>query len=87
MLDLARANQLFQSPLDPKIAMSKIAVKREVTRRSRALRVAERAFVKQVLERKVTAEVEEFTAAASRRSHQVRTAAFLDRFRKQPIAA
>lgn len=67
--------------------MSKFAVKRAVTRRSHTLRVAERAFVKQVLERKVTPEVEEFTAAASRRSHQVRTASFLDKFRKQSIAA
>lgn len=67
--------------------MSKIAVKRAATRRSYTLRVAERAFVKQVLERKVTPAVEEFTAAASRRSHQARTAEFLNKFRKQSLAA
>lgn len=67
--------------------MSKTTVKRALTMRSYTLRMAERTFVKQVLERKVTVEVEEFTAAASLRSHQARTAEFLNKFRKQPIAA
>jgi hypothetical protein len=67
--------------------MSKATVKREVTKRNYALRMAERTFVKQVLERKVTPDVEAFTAEASRRSNEVRTAHFLVKFRKHPTAA
>lgn len=44
-------------------------------------RMAEKKFVQEVLSRKVTPEVEAFTAAAVQRSHQARSAAFLSRFR------
>lgn len=45
-------------------------------------RVAQRAFVAQVMARKVTPEVVAFTQEATVRSHQVRTATFLEKFRK-----
>lgn len=66
--------------------MSKTAAKR-IVKRAYVVRMAERSFVKEVLERKVTPEVEAFTAAASARSHSVRNAPFLSRFRKSHATA
>lgn len=50
-------------------------------------RMAEQKFVQEVLSRKVTPEVDAFTAAAVQRSHQARNAAFLNRFRRTSLAA
>lgn len=49
-------------------------------------RAAEQRFVREVLSRKVTPEVDAFTAAAVQRSHQARSAAFLNRFRRTGLA-
>lgn len=54
---------------------------KRIVRRAYADRMAELQFVREVLARKVTPEVEAFTAAAVQRSHQARSAAFLNRFR------
>lgn len=59
---------------------------KRITRRAYADRMAERQFVREVLARKVTPEVEAFLAAAAQRSHQARNADFLERFRRQPDA-
>lgn len=67
--------------------MNKLAVKRARTKRMYTILMAERSFVRDVMERKVTPEVEAFTVEATRRSHQVRNAAFLNKFRKLPLAA
>ncbi len=61
-------------------------VAKRITRRAYADRMAERQFVREVLARKVTPEVEASLAAAAQRSHQARNAAFLERFRCQPDA-
>jgi hypothetical protein len=50
-------------------------------RRTYTDRMAERQFVRELLTRKVTLEVEAFAVQASNRSHQVRHASFLERFR------
>lgn len=60
---------------------------KRITRRAYADRMAERQFVREVLARKVTPEVEANLAAAALRSHQARNADFLERFRRQPDAA
>lgn len=53
-----------------------------MTRRAHADRVAEREFVRVVLARKVTPEVEAFSAAAAQRTQAAMNAPFLARFRK-----
>lgn len=53
-----------------------------MTRRAHADRVAEREFVRVVLARKVTTEVEAFSAAAAQRTQAAMNAPFLARFRK-----
>jgi hypothetical protein len=65
---------------------SAFAAKR-LARRAYADRMAERQFVREVLARKATPEVEASLAAAAQRSHQARNAAFLERFRTKAVAA
>lgn len=60
---------------------------KRIVRRAYADRRAERQFVREVLARKVTPEVEANLAAAALRSHQARNANFLERFRRQPDTA
>lgn len=66
--------------------MNKVVSKR-IVQRAYSERVAERRFVRAVLSRKVTPEVEAFTSAATERSHAAHTAPFLDRFRRSNAAA
>lgn len=58
------------------------AASKRMTRRAHADRVAEREFVRVVLARKVTTEVEAFSAAAAQRTQAAMNAPFLARFRK-----
>lgn len=66
-------------------AMSKVVPKR-IVQRAYTKRVAEREFVRAVLSRRVTPEVEAFTHAATQRSRAVRSASFLDQFRQRHAA-
>lgn len=66
--------------------MKPSTVAKRITRRTYADRMAERQFVREVLARKVTPEVEAFLAAAAQRSHQARNADFLNQIRRQPAA-
>lgn len=66
--------------------MSKVVSKR-IVQRAYAERVEERQFVREVLARRVTPEVEAFTCAATERSRAVRSAPFLERFRQHHAAA
>lgn len=64
--------------------MKPTVTSKRIMRRVYADRMAEREFVRTVLSRRVTPEIEALSLASAQRSHRVRNAAFLDRFR--PVA-
>lgn len=86
LLDIYLPERAFFGRLSQVISMSKVVSKR-IVQRPYTKRVAEREFVRAVLSRKVTPEVEAFTCAATERSRAVRTAPFLEQFRQHHAAA
>ncbi|MBP9149223.1 MAG: hypothetical protein KBG00_10625 [Rhodoferax sp.] len=67
--------------------MKPSVISKRITRRAYADRMAEREFVRSVLSRRITPEIEALSLASAQRSHRARNAAFLDRFRPAATAA